>query len=171
IFFTDEKFVLDFTSIGTIFAFVLVCGGVLLLPRRKKGEGKGFRLWYINGKWLFPAIVGLTVAILFVSGVANSSEPGGYSYIDDLIHGLSVPEYYNSHRAMWFLLLILSIISFRKELNLIPLLGVSICSYLLTGMSADNWKWFGLWFLLGLMIYFVYGFKKSKLSGQSNEKA
>ena len=171
IFFTDEKFVLDFTSIGTIFAFVLVCGGVLLLPRRKKGEGKGFRLWYINGKWLFPAIVGLTVAILFVSGVANSSEPGGYSYIDDLIHGLSVPEYYNSHRAMWFLLFILSIISFRKELNLIPLLGVSICSYLLTGMSADNWKWFGLWFLLGLMIYFVYGFKKSKLSGQSNEKA
>src|SRR5204863_3651082 len=34
IFFTDEKFVLDFTSIATLFAFVLVCGGVLLLPRK-----------------------------------------------------------------------------------------------------------------------------------------
>ncbi|HKX86809.1 MAG TPA: amino acid permease, partial [Flavobacterium sp.] len=31
IFFTDENFVLDFTSIGTLFAFVLVCGGVLML--------------------------------------------------------------------------------------------------------------------------------------------
>ncbi len=171
IFFTDEKFVLDFTSIGTIFAFVLVCGGVLLLPKRKKGEGKGFRLWYINGKWLFPALVALSILILFLSGVATSSIPGGYSYLDDLLYGYSVPEFYNSHRAMWLLLFILSVMSYIKKLNLIPLLGVSICSYLLTGMSADNWKWFGLWFLLGLVIYFVYGFRNSKLGIVTNEKA
>ena len=36
ILFTDKSFILDFTSIGTIFAFVLVCGGVLLLPAKKK---------------------------------------------------------------------------------------------------------------------------------------
>ncbi|MFI5173165.1 MAG: APC family permease, partial [Chitinophagales bacterium] len=34
--FTDKTFVLDFTSIATLFAFVLVCGGVLLIPRREK---------------------------------------------------------------------------------------------------------------------------------------
>lgn len=36
ILFTDKTFVLDFTSIATLFAFVLVCGGVLLIPRKKK---------------------------------------------------------------------------------------------------------------------------------------
>ena len=39
ILFTDETFVLDFTSIATLFAFVLVCGGVLLIPRREKEKG------------------------------------------------------------------------------------------------------------------------------------
>ena len=43
IFFTDANFVLDFTSIGTIFAFILVCGGVLLLPKRDKVAG-GFHM-------------------------------------------------------------------------------------------------------------------------------
>ena len=40
ILFTDKTFVLDFTSIATLFAFVLVCGGVLLLPRRQKEQGR-----------------------------------------------------------------------------------------------------------------------------------
>ncbi|MFX7006119.1 amino acid permease, partial [Acinetobacter baumannii] len=40
ILFTDKTFVLDFTSIATLFAFVLVCGGVLLIPKREKESGK-----------------------------------------------------------------------------------------------------------------------------------
>ena len=36
ILFTDKTFVLDFTSIATLFAFVLVCGGVLFLPAKEK---------------------------------------------------------------------------------------------------------------------------------------
>jgi amino acid transporter len=61
-FFTDENFILDFTSIGTLFAFVLVCGGVLMLPSQKgtqEGEPtKGrFRLPYINAKYIFPGII------------------------------------------------------------------------------------------------------------------
>ena len=39
ILFTDKVFVLDFTSIATLFAFVLVCGGVLLIPTREKAAG------------------------------------------------------------------------------------------------------------------------------------
>ena len=53
IFFTDRKFVLDFTSIGTLFAFVLVCGGVLLIPRAEKQPWR-FTMPFINGKYLFP---------------------------------------------------------------------------------------------------------------------
>ena len=35
---------------------------------------------------------------------------------------------------------------------------------LLTGMTADNWLWFGLWFLLGLVVYFSFGRKNSVLN-------
>ncbi|MBL0359180.1 MAG: amino acid permease [Chitinophagaceae bacterium] len=56
IFFTDKTFVLDFTSIATLFAFVLVCGGVLLIPRKEKKAGK-FHIPYINGQLIFPLII------------------------------------------------------------------------------------------------------------------
>jgi len=65
ILFTDKTFVLDFTSIATLFAFVLVCGGVLLLPAREKTKGK-FHLKYINGQFIFPIIV-LVAIYLFYS--------------------------------------------------------------------------------------------------------
>jgi len=47
--------VTDLTSIGTLFAFVLVCGGVLLLPREAAQAGK-FHLPYVNGKLIIPLI-------------------------------------------------------------------------------------------------------------------
>jgi APA family basic amino acid/polyamine antiporter len=56
ILFTDKTFVLDFTSIATLFAFVLVCGGVLLIPRREKEQGR-FHIPFINGQFIFPVIV------------------------------------------------------------------------------------------------------------------
>lgn len=156
IFFTDENFVLDFTSIGTIFAFVLVCGGVLLLPPRKKEESTGFRLWYVNGKWLFPTIILLAVVLIQI-------------YLPEYFSQLWLAEcdlFVVTHRILWIVLIILSIFSFLKSWNIIPLLGVSICLYLLTGMTYDNWKWFGLWFLVGLIVYFAYGRINSKLNEQ-----
>ncbi|MEO6849482.1 MAG: amino acid permease, partial [Mucilaginibacter sp.] len=47
--------VTDLTSIGTLFAFVLVCGGVLLLPKEAALKGR-FKLPYFNGKWIIPTI-------------------------------------------------------------------------------------------------------------------
>ena len=34
----------------------------------------------------------------------------------------------------------------------------------LTGMTANNWFWFFVWFGIGLLVYFAYGYKKSKLA-------
>src|SRR5205085_12045333 len=45
--FLDSNFVTDLTSIGTLFAFVLVCGGILTLPREQRVKGR-FRVPYIN---------------------------------------------------------------------------------------------------------------------------
>ena len=65
ILFTDKTFVLDFTSIATLFAFVLVCGGVLLIPRKEKIPGR-FNIPYINGRFIYPAIIALAI-VLFQS--------------------------------------------------------------------------------------------------------
>ncbi|HWD87846.1 MAG TPA: amino acid permease [Mucilaginibacter sp.] len=57
--------VTDLTSIGTLFAFVLVCGGVLLLPIEKAHKGR-FKLPYLNGKWIVPFITVLIfVGVLY----------------------------------------------------------------------------------------------------------
>lgn len=151
IFFTNETFVLDFTSIGTIFAFVLVCGGVLLLPPRTSEQDSGFKLVHINAQYLFPALI-------IVSAVLTQI------YIPEYFRSLLALDFYGiSHLLMWFLLVALSIFAYLRKWNIIPLMGVSTCMFLLTGMTLDNWKWFGLWFLLGLVLYFSYGYKHSKL--------
>jgi hypothetical protein len=69
-----------------------------------------------------------------------------------------------AHRLYWILLLGLSVMSFVRSWSLIPLLGLSICAYLLTGMEANNWYWFFGWFGVGLIVYFSYGYRKSKLA-------
>src|SRR3984885_9200701 len=51
--FLNLTIVTDLTSIGTLFAFVLVCGGVLLLPKEAALAGR-FKLPYINAKWIVP---------------------------------------------------------------------------------------------------------------------
>ncbi|MBX9733560.1 MAG: amino acid permease [Chitinophagaceae bacterium] len=154
ILFTDKTFVLDFTSIATLFAFVLVCGGVLLIPKREKEAGK-FNLPYINGQYLFP----LLVIIAFVAvNYFNKN------YIPKLFAESSANSI--STIIFWVLCLGLAILSYTKKYSLIPLLGLTTCMYLLTGMTALNWAWFGGWLTLGLVIYFGYGKKHSKLAMQ-----
>ena len=58
-FFTDENFVLDFTSIGTLFAFVLVCGGVLVLQNKPDVPRGSFKTPYMNAGIVLPAAFGL----------------------------------------------------------------------------------------------------------------
>jgi APA family basic amino acid/polyamine antiporter len=158
LFFTDEKFVLDFTSIGTLFAFVLVCGGILMLPQRTDDgvETKGkFKLPYVNAKWIMPLLV------LVSFGVLQYFNP---TYITDVFHITADNAQRNIPMLIFFILcLLLSVFSFIKNLSLIPVLGLLSCCYLLTGMEAANWKWFSTWLAIGLVVYFCYGFRKSKL--------
>ncbi|MBG6188985.1 amino acid permease [Flavobacterium sp. CAN_S2] len=162
IFFTDENFVLDFTSIGTLFAFVLVCGGVLMLSPQSEAEiaerkinGK-FKIPYINSKFIFPLLVvvsALLIQYLFPTFFADTFDFSG----DNMAT--------NSTMIIFFILcIVMAVLSFLKNLSLIPLLGLISCCYLLTGMAVSNWKWFGVWLLIGLVFYFIYGYKNSKLN-------
>ena len=162
IFFTDENFVLDFTSIGTLFAFVLVCGGVLMLSPQSEAEllerstkGK-FRIPYVNSKFIFPVIIAVAtfLTIQFV--------PTFFSNILDFSNGKMATNL----PMLVFLLVcvVMSVLAIVKNLSLIPLLGLVSCCYLLTGMAVSNWMWFGVWLILGLIFYFIYGYKNSKLN-------
>ncbi len=45
----------------------------------------------------------------------------------------------------------------------VTLLGAGACIYVMTGLPVRAWERFGIWMAAGLLLYFVYGFKHSKL--------
>lgn len=61
--FLNLTLVTDLCSIGTLFAFVLVCAGVLVLQNKKDIPRGKFRTPYINAKFIFPLL--LIVGLIF----------------------------------------------------------------------------------------------------------
>jgi APA family basic amino acid/polyamine antiporter len=92
--FTSIDEMVDLTNIGTLFAFVLVCLGILILRKREPNRPRGFKT---------PLV------------------------------------------------------------PLIPILGIFSCLYLMLGLPWITWLRFGLWLIAGMVIYFLYGYRKSKL--------
>lgn len=154
--FVDDKLMTDLTSIGTLFAFVLVSGGVLLLPFREKEAGK-FQLPYINGKWIVPA---LFLLFLFFSRTR----------ITDAFNNLA-GESYQEYLFIIFLSLAawMTTYTFIRNYSLIPVLGVLCCLYLMIEIPAKSWMVFFGWMAIGLSIYFIYGYRKSKLANNGGQ--
>lgn len=171
ILFTDKTFVLDFTSIGTLFAFVLVCGGVLLIPRKEKEAGK-FHLPYVNGKFSFSIMLLMSVVFILIKfpayfpSLVNFDFSANADYIAGKLSFMDVATPQISLIVFWIACIILAIYTFFKNFSLIPLLGLTSCLYLLTGMTKINWAWFSGWLLIGLIVYFSYGKHKSKLANE-----
>ena len=153
--FVDIGIVTDLTSIGTLFAFVLVCAGVLNLPKKEKVTGdKRFHLLYINGRWIIPVLL---LAFLY----------GYHDRIKEAITNIG----HESHQEILFLIFLIAalgitIITFIRKLSLIPILGMLFCLYLMIEIPARSWLVFFGWMALGLTIYFSYGYRRSKLANQ-----
>lgn len=147
--FVQSGFMTNMTSIGTLFAFVLVSGGVLMLPRIAKEPGK-FRLPYINGRFIVPIIFALFI-YLFRTRIST---------VFDVELTAEVVLF------LIFLVLAstLTILTVIRKFSVIPILGVLFCAYLMIEIPADSWGYFFLWMTLGLIIYFAYGYRKSKLA-------
>jgi len=162
--FLDSNLVTDLCSIGTLFAFVLVCGGILILPRPEKEAGK-FRIPYINGKYIVPV---LFVASIVFTYVAFPDFFSNFFGLKDVEH----PDFGKlkvlSERVPYFIFVLLSLVisiqSFRKNYSLIPVLGLTSCFYLMTELGATNWIRFVVWLVIGMVIYFGYSRKHSKLN-------
>src|SRR5262249_2505598 len=91
--------VIELTNIGTLFAFVLVCIGILISRRREPQRPRKFRV---------PLV------------------------------------------------------------PLIPLLGIAMCLFLMAGLPQATWIRFIVWLFTGLVIYFLYGSRRSKLAASES---
>ncbi len=198
--------VTDLTSIGTLFAFVLVCGGVLQMQMSQKTLERKFKTPYINSKYIAPVlfIAGLAVAVSvngdrvndffslrqlksqeeFLTSVsagqavsakqffASHDADAGEAYIRTA--QVSAEQKFNSGWETWkhtiptWLFLIIALVTvvvcYRKDLSLIPVLGLLSCFYLMSELGYTNWLRFLIWLAIGLAIYFMYGKKHSKLA-------
>jgi amino acid transporter len=135
--------VLSLTSIGTLFAFVMVCGGILVLQQRKDRPESKFKVPYINAQFIYPAL--LITAI--VSG--------------DLLTKSTWPM-----AVFWLIALIMAVLSFAKRLSLLPVLGMISCFYLMAQETHKVWMRFLIWLVIGLVIYFLYSYTHSKLANK-----
>ena len=220
--------VTDLCSIGTLFAFVVVCAGVLVLQDKTDIPRGKFRTPYLNAKFIAPAlvIIGLvlsftvnkTATINFITNSPEINTPAGIvtslthdqhdtvlaflqqnNYIEtsDIEQQLSIIKNKNittynevvaalpiaesqkwetgfqlfKHKIpMWIFLLSLiglCVWAYKKNLSLIPLLGLVCCFYMMAELSVWNWIYFTIWLVIGLIIYFSFGYKNSKLNTES----
>lgn len=153
IFFIDLNTVVDLCSIGTLFAFILVCGGVLML-HNKKDIPRKFKVPYINGQFIVPILFVLTIAYIgnYAQDWANENA-NPFSSID------AVPMF-----IFFIVFATLSFFALKNKLSLIPVLGILSCLYLMAQIHVHNWIGFTVWLLIGLVIYFFYSYKNSNLN-------
>jgi amino acid transporter len=147
--------VTDLTSIGTLFAFVLVSGGILMLKPDTEENSKRFRIPYINGRFIVPGLVLSTVAAVIV--FAADWGRNLFNLNDGIAH--KVPMF-----GFIILTCVMTVLSYVKRLSLIPVLGLLSCGYLMTELGITNWTRFGIWLMVGLVTYFLYGRRNSRLA-------
>ncbi len=225
--FMNLTIVTDLCSIGTLFAFVLVCAGVLVLQNRPDVQRGKFRIPYLNSKFIVPLLFigALTLAftlyktetvnfllnkpkindpVTFITSLSNDEltivkgdiktaqskvnliekntdaeaylnklSPAQYeqfiasSSIDQQKKYESGWSLFKHKIPMWiFLIICMAIIyySITKNLSLIPVLGLTSCLYMMCELGISNWIGFGIWLIIGLIVYFLYGYKHSKLN-------
>lgn len=155
--------VTDLTSIGTLFAFVLVCGGILLIDQgRERPVGtSGFRVPYYNSKYILPLLLIIGIILAFYLNPEGmqlffSSGDGTNSGWDVVKHRL--PMY-----GFLIVCVVMGYYAFTRNLSLIPVLGLLTNLYLMTELGITNWSRFLMWLALGLIIYFGYSYRHSRL--------
>ena len=158
-FFMKSDELTDLTSIGTLFAFVLVCGGILLIKNHPDVSEKRFKVPYISGRYIVPVMFVVTIWILvqFFPGSLKNF----FSLDDKQSFTEKLPMLIFAMAAI-----ALTIGSYVKKLSLIPVLGLISCLYIMTGLGYINWLRFVIWLIVGLVVYFLYSRRHSKLSGR-----
>lgn len=162
--FMDAAFVTDMCSIGTLFAFVLVCAGITVLQQRKDLPRPKFKVPYISSRYLAPVLLLFLMLWLFTPLFSGAETPA--SSIFSLEGGYDIWKHLIPTWLFYGITVVVLLLATVRSYSLLPVLGVISCLYLLSTLGIVNWIRFLVWLLLGLLIYFAYGRKHSKLKQQ-----
>ncbi len=157
--FANMDLMVDLTSIGTLFAFALVSAGILRL-HQKPIHKPSFRVPFISAKFIFPSLY--LVSLLFFGWYA----PTDFNIYFGLENGFDFTTLRQAFPHYLFILggFYLCWFSLTQRASLLPMLALISCGYLLSESGATNWERFLIWLFLGLIVYLIYGYKKSKLA-------
>lgn len=158
--------VTDLSVIGTLFAFTIVCAGVLVKDKEFAGE-KRF-VPYINSRYIAPVI------FLIMFGLVYTYNREGIMGIFDFTATTDKTSFAIFTEKIPYLVflpftVLATIFCIVKRFSLIPVLGVMCCTYLMTELGWTNWFRFAVWLIVGFVIYFFYSFSHSKLHKREEE--
>ena len=126
----------DLTNIGTLFAFLLVCGGIIVLRKTDPDRPRPFR---VPGGWLWSGIMFVALSVIVIFFVPTT-----------LATKLAV--------------LAIAAVSFAYFRNILfPVLGIASCLYLIFYLPPTSWLRFAAWLNFGFLIYVAYGSIHSRL--------
>ncbi len=167
--FLNLDVVVDLCSVGTLFAFVLVCAGIIRLQQQRKklaAEGRAgelpesrFKIPYISSRYIVPVLFIITVVLY-----QRFSEAGVAGLFDLDFSCWNCTREKIPFLAFGIIFLVMAVLSFLRSYSLIPVLGFLCCTYLLCESGVSNWERFLIWLVIGLIIYFLYGRHKSKMN-------
>jgi amino acid transporter len=149
--------VTDLTSIGTLFAFILVSGGILIINPKGSRDGKdrGFVVPYFNSRYFIPPTV---LAVGLILNYTHTGVPG----LENIFKNYSIHSI--PYILFWLTTIIVTILSVVKSWSFIPVIGLLTNFYLMSELGLTNWTRFGVWLVIGLLLYFSYGIFHSKLN-------
>jgi APA family basic amino acid/polyamine antiporter len=160
----------DLTNIGTLFAFVLVCVGIIILRYKDPDRRRPFR---VPSGTLPLLLLGVVVFLVFY-------------YLPQLVgpqvsifgHQISLPALMMSNTWRYveptvFIVATLALLYFYPRSTLgkrlplgawsLPLLGAVSCIFLMYYLPPTSWWRFIAWLMIGLSVYLSYGYAKSEL--------
>ena len=160
----SQSALLFFLGVGLTLIFGLMritnlCHGGLYLV----GGYLGFTVLVASGNfWLALLVAGVAVALL-----------AAFANLDVFV------ELTNIGTLFAFILVCAAVIILRRRepnrprpfrtplVPWVPLFGIAVCLYLMLNLPAATWIRFGIWLLIGVVIYFAYGYKRSRLAQKS----
>jgi basic amino acid/polyamine antiporter, APA family len=163
--------VTDLTSIGTLMAFILVCGGILLMKKEESSEKRGFRVPYFNSRYILPPL--LMAILLLVLFLNSAGVENFFRFTDSANPELSWWDVFKHKIPLYGFFLIAVLIIYRailKKLSAIPVLGLLTNLYLISELGIINWMRFLIWLVIGLVLYFLYGRQHSLLEKNSGNQ-
>jgi basic amino acid/polyamine antiporter, APA family len=148
--------VADLTSLGTLFAFAIVCGGIIIMDETGTTAQAKFKVSYVNSRYFLPLF------FLMLGGVLYIANPTVFS--DMLKPQTDQPMEMLPFYLFLGISALVSVLAIVRNWSLIPVVGLMLNIFMMSQTKLISWQRFMCWMLIGVCIYLIYGYWNSKLA-------